>query len=281
MKFIIFGSKGQLGSEFVDRLKNTDHTFTAYDIDEKDVTDRSVVVHTVKEEKPDVLINCAAYNMVDKAEEFAEPAFVANADAVEYMAEVCAENGVLMVHYSSDYVFDGKMDFAQYEEIDRCNPLGQYGKSKLAGEANVREICDDYLVFRLSWIYGKGTQNFIHKFLGWAKENQELKIANDETSVPTSVETVVDVTMQAIEKNLRGIYHLTNSGYCTRFQWAEQIVKTMGLSNTLVPVSKDSFNLKAPRPPYSAMSNKKISDALGIEIPEWNVMVDKYLKNLG
>jgi dTDP-4-dehydrorhamnose reductase len=184
----------------------------------------------------------------------------------------------VLVHYSSDYVFDGRKETALYGEGDATNPLNQYGRSKLAGEQAVRDVLEDRsLVFRLSWVFGGGKQNFIAKLLEWSAAQEYLRIACDEFSVPTWTETVVDVTLNALEQGVGGLYHLTNSGYCSRYEWAKAILRKKGIDKFIRPVSMDSFNLPAKRPKFSAMSNRTITDRLRIPIPAWEEAVDRFL----
>ncbi|MGA2297865.1 MAG: dTDP-4-dehydrorhamnose reductase [FCB group bacterium] len=277
MKYLIIGNKGQLGKEFEKKLILLNNDFLAVDIDELDISNNVQVKKYFNNYKPDIALNCSAYNFVDKAEEEPEAAFKTNIEGVRNLALASKEHNFFLVHYSSDYVFDGTKN-ETYVESDSTNPINIYGESKLAGEKYIQEELNDYLLFRLSWVFGEGQQNFIYKFRQWAEKNHTLKISVDEISVPTYTKTIVDVTLQALEKKLTGLYHLTNSGYCSRYEWAKFIAKTLSLNNEIIPVSKDSFNLPAPRPAFSAMSNDKISQVLQISIPGWEEAVGEYLK---
>ena len=188
-----------------------------------------------------------------------------------------SENGAFLVHYSSDYVFDGIKATGLYTEEDSPNPINEYGRSKLAGEKLLAESGAEYLLFRLSWVYGKGEQNFIYKFRQWAEKSNVLKIASDEVSVPTSTKTIVDITMKSIKKGLSGLYHLTNSGYASRYEWAKEILKLTGMKNVLYPINRESFGMPAVRPYFSAMDNTPVSDKTGIEIPYWQESLKVFL----
>jgi dTDP-4-dehydrorhamnose reductase len=183
-----------------------------------------------------------------------------------------------MVHFGSDYVFDGMKENALYSENDPANPLNEYGKSKLSGEERVIRECRQSLVFRLSWVFGAGQQNFIYKLKTWAQNSEYLKIACDEFSVPTYTHTVVDITLKALQQGLTGRYHLTNSGFCSRYEWAKQILKQTGIAKFIRPVSMDSFTLPAKRPKFSAMSNGKISSLLHVSIPAWEDALISFLR---
>ncbi|MGE5894791.1 MAG: SDR family oxidoreductase, partial [bacterium] len=185
----------------------------------------------------------------------------------------------LFVHYSTDYVFDGTKEDGLYTEEDKPNPLNQYGKSKLEGERNIQGETDRYLIFRVSWLYGKGKQNFIDKLIGWAKSNDYLKIACDEFSVPTHTRTVVDMTLKSVDQGLTGLFHATSSGFCSRYEWGKCIFAALGIDKFIRPVSMDSFSLPAKRPGFSAMQNKKLSRQFNTDIVRWNEAVGSFLND--
>ena len=232
----------------------------------------------VRSSRPDVIINCAAYNLVDRAEQEQGAAFAVNAEGPRILAEAAQDQGALLVHFGSDYVFDGTKENGLYREADATNPLNEYGRSKLAGERAVRGILPDRsLVFRLSWVFGEGQQNFIVKLLQWSSTQEFLRVASDEVSVPTWTETVVEATLKALEQGVTGLYHLTNSGYCSRFEWARAVLRQKGIDKFVRPVSMDVFSLPAKRPKFSAMSNHLITDRLNISLPSWEEAVERFL----
>jgi dTDP-4-dehydrorhamnose reductase len=156
--------------------------------------------------------------------------------------------------------------------------LNEYGKSKLAGEEAVVSTNDRHLVLRLSWVFGAGTQNFIFKLAQWAEKNEYLKVACDEFSVPTFTGTVVDVTLDSLQQGVTGRFHLTNSGYCSRYEWARVVFATRGIDKFIRPVSMESFGLPAKRPGFSAMNNGAIINAAGCSIPAWDDAVRAFLQ---
>lgn len=277
MKYLVLGSKGQLGKEFVKYFTKVEADYKAFDIDEIDISDKDMVFQLCQSFKPDIIINCAAYNLVDNAETNPDDAYKSNSFGVENLAIVSNEIGSYLVHYGTDYVFDGKKDTGLYTEQDEPNPLSVYAKSKYDGELKIKENTDNFLILRLSWVFGDGKQNFIYKLLQWAEKNNILKIAFDEVSVPTYTHTIVEATLKAINNQLKGLYHLTNSGYASRYEWAKYVLKKLNKKNILYPVSKDIFNLPAKRPGFSAMSNELLSNIIKIEIPFWEEAVDDYL----
>jgi dTDP-4-dehydrorhamnose reductase len=265
MKYLIFGKNGQLGQTFQKTLNNKD--FLALSHKECDISNFNEVLEVFDNYKPDVVLNCAAYNLVDKAEEEYWNTYKTNALGVRNLAHASRIYNSYFITYSTDYVFDGNKENGLYTEEDRPNPLNEYGKSKLTGEKWVlEEGTNKFLIFRTSWVYGEGKQNFIYKLMQWAENNDYLKIAYDEISVPTSTKTIVEVTLKAVEQGLTGLYNLTNSGYASRYEWAKKILRLKGINKFILPVSKEVFNLPAKRPDFSAMSNNRISKDLGIRI---------------
>jgi len=277
MKLLITGARGQLGREFVKTLEKTNHQVYAFSREELDITDFQKVYSTIKEIKPEIVINCVAYNFVDKAEEEFERALQVNTVGVSNLAIACRETKAFFIHYSTDYVFDGKKE-GLYTEEDPPNPLNKYALSKYLGELKVKTILEEYLIFRVSWVYGEGKQNFLYKLTEWAKTQEYLRVACDEFSVPTSTRTIVEVTLKAVEQDLTGLYHLVNSGYTSRFEWAREFFRLKGIKKFIYPAYQQDFNLPAKRPRFSAMSNEKICKELGVEIKEWRDELKSFLK---
>lgn len=278
MKYLITGRNGQLARSFAKAFERKSIDFSAPDKSKLDVTKEEIVAEAVAGYKPDVIINCAAYNFVDQAEQDHEKAFAVNALSPRHLALAAARQKAILVHFGSDYVFDGTKESGPYTEEDQVNPLSQYGKSKLAGEEGVRESWDEFLIFRLSWVYGEGKQNFIYKLTEWAKNHDPLKIACDEFSVPTDADLVAEMTLRSLDAGVRGLWHLTNSGFCSRYEWAKFIAKCLGIKNFIRPVSSDLFHLPARRPKFSPMSNAALSGMLHVSIPTWEEAVELYLR---
>lgn len=277
MKILIAGKNGQLARTFARTCEARGVEYSAPEETELDITDASRVDVVVSSFRPTVILNCAAYNLVDKAEEVPDRATLINATGAGNLARAAGRAGATIVHYSSDYVFDGAKENGLYSEEDPANPLNAYGRSKLEGEQLVRTATDRHLVLRLSWVFGPGTQNFIHKLQEWASRSAFLRIACDEFSVPTSTRTIAEVTLQALEQGLTGTHHLTNSGYCSRYEWARLVLDRLGIRKFIRPVSMDLFALPAKRPKFSAMSSAEIASRLGITIPDWQEAVSAFL----
>jgi len=279
-RVLITGASGQLGKEFVKVLSSNCIDFVALERKDLDITNFEKVYKTLKEIKPSVVINCSAYNQVDLAETEILQAFSTNAIGPYNLAIVCREINAKLIHYSTDYVFDG-IKKGLYTEEDKPNPLSQYARSKLLGEELVKQVLEDYLIFRVSWVYGEGRQNFIYKLLQWAKEREVLQIAFNEVSVPTYTGFIVEKTLKALEKGLTGLYHLVPRGYASRYEWAKLALNLFGINKILIPVQKEIFNLPAKRPDFSAMSCYKIEKDLGEGFEEWDWVLTKVYKELG
>jgi dTDP-4-dehydrorhamnose reductase len=279
MKILITGANGQLAKEFQQMLKEYNYEVTALDREKLDISLSDRVKETFAQYAPDIVLNCAAYNFVDNAETDFESAYAVNALGVKNLALMCRQHKVLFIHFSSDYIFDGlKENF--YAEDDKPNPVNSYGKTKLAGETFLQEESDNFLLFRVSWVFGEGKQNFLYKLLEWAKKNKTLKIVYDQISVPTFTKDIVTLTMLAVSKRMRGVYHLTNSGYASRYEVARYFFERMGLDNLVLPVGSGYFPVPARRPFFSAMSNLKLSGELNIAIPDWKLGIDRYVESL-
>jgi len=273
-KVLITGASGQLGKEFLKVLSSKGIDFVALERKDLDITNFEKVYKTLKEINPFVVINCSAYNQVDLAETEILKAFSTNAIGPYNLAITCREINAKLIHYSTDYVFDG-IKKGLYTEEDSPNPLNQYARSKLLGEELVKQVLENYLIFRVSWVYGEGKQNFIYKLLQWVREKEVLQIAFNEVSVPTYTEFIVEKTLKALEKGLTGIYHLVPRGYASRYEWAKLTLKLFRIEKVLIPVEKEIFNLPAKRPDFSAMSCAKIEKALGEEFEEWDEIYSK------
>lgn len=279
MKILIAGANGQLAREFQKALENYDYTVVALDKERLDISDLNIVTEAFSKYIPDIVLNCAAYNFVDKAEEDFDTAYKVNASGVRNLAVACKKNNALLVHYSTDYIFDGtKEDF--YTEEDEPAPINNYGKSKLMGEKFLTEETDKFLLFRVSWVFGGGKQNFLYKLSEWGKKNRVLKVVSDQISVPTFTKDIAILTMFAIDKGLRGVYHMTNSGYASRYEVARYFIERLGRDNLIFPVNSDYFPSPAKRPYFSAMSNLKLSKNLDVNIPDWKMGIDRYIEEM-
>jgi len=278
MKYLIIGKHVQLAKEFQRLLSSKGEEYIALSHEEADVRDYVKLNRLFKAYKPSVVINGSAYNQVDKAEIDYEESMKVNALGPYNLALLCKEYGSFLVQYSTDYVFDGSKSEGLYTETDEPTSLNKYGLSKLLGERFAMQKAHNMPLLRASWVFGEGTQNFIHKVLNWSKEREVLQVSVYEVSVPTWARRIALVSYEAIHKGLAGLYHLVSSGYASRYEWAKQVLKLCHKENLVVPVSADTFNLPARRPKFSAMSNERISAELGIMLPDWESDLEEYLR---
>ena len=276
MKYLIVGKMGQLGREFVKEFNVKGYEFTAFARDQIDICDKEQVVRVFDKERPGIVLNCTAYNNVDEAENDICQANEINSIGIGNLISAAKKHNSFLIHYGTDYVFDGRSD-VPYCEDDIPNPLNNYAKSKLAGEMRVYEELNSFLLFRVSWVYGDGDQNFIRKFLNWSSLNKVVKVATDEVSVPTSTRLIVELTLNALETGLTGLYHLVPTGCCSRYDWAVAIKEICQLDVTLEKCNREVFSLPAKRPSYSVLSNQKLLTALSINAPDWKDELKRFL----
>ena len=254
MKVILLGSNGQLAKEFLTNSANFNFELISFSKTMLDITNFFELKEAMKNYMPDIVLNCAAYNQVDRAESDQETAYRVNALGPRNLAVLSNELNFVLVHFSSDYVFDGTSK-RPYLIFDETNPISVYGKSKLFGEREVSSLCSKHYIVRTSWVFGDGPNSFPRKLVEWSKGKSSLKIVDDQISSPTSAKYLALKTLNMINNMPYGTYHITNSGYCSRFQWAEFIFKTIKLNIELVPAKSDEFVTPAKRPLFSVLDN--------------------------
>ncbi|HOK94422.1 MAG TPA: dTDP-4-dehydrorhamnose reductase [Candidatus Pacearchaeota archaeon] len=272
MKFLITGAEGQLGEEFLKEAKKKKLNCLALTREELDITDFEKVQKVVEGARPDFLINCAAYNDVDRAEEDWKTAFLVNGIGPKNLAIAAQENNCVLVHYSTDYVFDGKKN-SPYTIVDKPAPINKYGQSKLLGENFVKDFAGKYFLIRLSAVFGNNPKaSFPLKILSWAKEKKELKIVDDQVFSPTFTGDVVKGTFDLIKSGEYGLYHMTNSGYCSRYEWAKYILEKIGWQGKILRAKSKDFQSAAKRPKFSVLDNFPLKEMEG-----WKEATERYL----
>jgi len=282
MKLAVIGANGQLGTDLQEVLS------AQYDVEGLTHSDIEIVaIDSVNKVlsllKPQIVLNTASYNLVPEAEQYTDRAFQINGIGTLNLAKVCNDLGIALVHYSTDYVFDGKKR-RPYTEDDCPNPLSVYGNTKLAGEYFALNYSDRSYVIRVSGIYGKVPSrgkggNFITAVLKQAKEKSEVKVVNDEVLTPTSTYEIAKNTVSLIESNAYGLYHMSCEGECSWYEFAKVIWETLKLKTPLYPASVKDFPLAVKRPFYSVLENKSLNK-LGInEMPEWKEALIEFLKS--
>jgi len=272
---LITGAKGQLGSE-INKLsrKYLGYDFIFTDIDTLDITSREQTTEFIKRNEPDWIINCAAYNLVDKAESEPEKALLINAEAVRNIAESIAGTECKFIHVSTDYVFDGSSN-VPYDEDSPANPVTAYGKSKHAGElAALRH--NRSMVIRTPWLYSSFGNNFVRTILAKAKERDVLRVVFDQVGSPTYAGDLASAIIEIVALVIRnkiafnpGLYHYSNEGVCSWYDFAEEIVKEAGISCKVLPILSKEYPSPARRPFYSVLDKSKIKETYNILIPHW------------
>ncbi len=279
MKILITGSKGQLAQEVAAQAKARGDTIIPFSRAYLDISDFSAVSSAVASASPDVIINCAAFNDVDGAETDWETAFLANGVGVKNLATASERAGAVLVHFSSDYVFNGHTD-RPYTIADLPDPISSYGQSKLLGEENLAASASRYFLIRTSWVFGNGAHSFPLKVLQWASSKRELRIVDDQEASPTYCVDLARAALKLINTGRFGIYHVTNTGYCSRYGWAAYILEQRGWDGVLVPAKSNEFDLPALRPAFSVLDNFPLASTIGEEMPHWKDATDRFLKEL-
>jgi len=283
-RILVTGARGQLGMELQThqkRLKGTEFYF--YDIEELDICNKIEVENTINKIKPDLLINCAAYTAVDRAEENADNAYAVNAVAVRNIVNAASGiTGMKLIHISTDFVFDGKNN-SPYNEDDSPNPQSVYGISKLQGEKYALTY-PHTMIIRTSWLYSEYGSNFVKTILRLAGENEEINVINDQRGTPTwttdLASSVLNIWSQIFyekKKFIPGIYHYSNEGSCSWYEFACEIARIAELNIKINPVSTTEFPLPAKRPPYSVLGLDKIKNTYDIKIPSWQESLEIFL----
>jgi len=284
MNILVTGSNGQLGSE-IRALSNRSllNSFFFTDINELDITQKNGIEIFVKENKIDIVINCAAYTQVDKAEDDRDSAFLVNATAPRNIAELCFTYQIPLIHISTDYVFDG-CSTIPYKESDTTSPLGVYGESKLEGETFIKRSGCNNIVIRTSWLYSIYGENFVKKIGKLVQEKKELKVVFDQVGTPTYARDLAKVILTIIEKNKTNIknqiYHFSNEGVCSWYDFAISINRMLGSHCRIAPCLSDEFPSIVKRPHYSVLDKTKIKSDFGIEIPYWEDSLKEYMDEL-
>lgn len=281
MRILVTGARGMLGTDLVCVLEEKEHEVFATDIEELDITQLDGLNKVVKDICPDVIVNCAAYTDVDKAEEEVEQAFLVNGLGVQNLAFVCEDLDIELCHISTDYVFDGTKD-GPYLTDDPPNPINTYGKSKLAGEQHVQEIMRKFYIIRSSWLYGKYGKNFVYTVLDLAKKQRELRVVDDQIGSPTWSITLSHATARLVQIKKYGIYHVTDNttGGISWKKFAEEIVKQSSFNVKVIPIKTEDYPRPAPRPKNSVLDLTMVRLVLDEDLVSWDKSLKKFLSEL-
>lgn len=288
MNILITGAKGQLGSELI-KILETGHSelgsipnefFAAkvigLDVDRLDITDSTAVSKLMKENRVDLVINCAAYTNVDGCEENLDTAFNVNAIGARNIAIVAEQMGAKLVQLSTDYVFSGNST-VPYAEWECCNPQSIYGKSKALGELYVRDFCSKYFIIRTAWLYGYVGRNFVKTILRLAREKGYLKVVDDQRGSPTNAVDLAHHILKIAATEEYGIYHCTGRGNCTWYEFACKIVEYARISCKVFPCNTKELGQAAKRPSYSSLDNIMLRNTVGDEFRNWEIALQYFM----
>ena len=281
---LLTGAGGQLGQAIESFVKNRNLPFRFFYADSAklDITNRDAVFHFVEENSIEFIINGAGYTAVDKAEEEPDLADSINHKGAEYLAQAATEFGAKLIHISTDYVFDGTAQ-VPYKETDSVNPASVYGLSKLRGEQAIQEFAKDWIIIRTAWMFSEFGNNFVKTMIRLMSERSELNVVNDQRGTPTYAVDLAEMILLIMDEPewKSGIYHFTNSGETTWYDFALKIRELKGLEGCKVnPVTSAEYVTAARRPAYSVLDKSKIESAFGVVIPEWEEALERCLRKL-
>ena len=283
MKILITGANGMLAKEVKEKFSEGNE-LTLTDVAELDITNEKMVYDFITNLKPDLIINCAAYTAVDKAEENLELADRINGDGPTNLAKAAKSAGSKLVHISTDYVFGGDLDLSKaYKEDDDKKPVTAYGITKLHGEQGIQNNLEEYYIFRTAWLYGLGGNNFVKTMTKLGTERDELSVVSDQHGSPTYAKDLTEIIYQAVNKKIPyGVYNATNEGFTTWYDFTKEILAEQGIECNVKPVTTAEYIemmkvTQAKRPFNSQMSKDKLKQA-GINVPEWKDGLKRYLE---
>lgn len=276
---LITGANGQLGYDYQRLFDEIKEEYIATDRDDLDITDIEKVREYVKDKNITLIINCAAYNNVDKAEDEPELCKKLNTYAPRDLAIVAKEIGADYITYSTDFVFDGEKK-TPYTEEDSPKPLSVYGKSKYEGEKEVFKVKEDSFVVRTSWVFGIANNNFNKQVINWSKSKDELSIVDDQISSPTYSKDLAYYSWELIKTKKYGLYHLSNDGEASKYDQGKYVLDKIEWKGKLNRAKTKNFNLKAKRAEYTKLDSSKLEKVIGKKIPSWENGIDRFLEEM-
>ena len=275
MVVLVTGANGQLGQslQFI-ALNYPEIQFVFCDSSKLDITNLNNIKQLFEQVKPDFCINTAAYTAVDKAESEPEKAQLINVDGAKNLAKVCKKFDTVLLHISTDFVFEGTKN-TPYSEEEITNPTGVYGQTKLDGEKAIQEIWHKHFIIRTSWVYSQFGNNFMKTMLRLASEREKLSVVNDQIGTPTNAADLAEVLVKIMTEHSKlntehfGIYHFSNEGQCSWYDFAKKIFELSNITINLEPIPTTSFPTPAKRPSYSVLNKSKIKSVFGVEVLSW------------
>ncbi|WP_300632724.1 dTDP-4-dehydrorhamnose reductase [uncultured Duncaniella sp.] len=285
MNILVTGANGQLGNCMSNASRDSQDNYIFTDVSELDITDAKAVAQMVKDNDVRVIVNCAAYTNVDKAESDGEFAEVLNAKAVRNLADAVKANDGTLIHISTDYVFGGSLGNTPRTEEEPANPTGVYGVTKLHGEQQIAESGVKALIFRTAWLYSEYGKNFVKTMLNLTSTKSELKVVFDQVGTPTYAQNLADTIFSIIENRKyegnEGIYHYSNEGVCSWYDFTKMIAEIAGNTGCdIQPCHSDEFPSPVMRPSYSVLDKTKLKSIFGVRVPYWTDSLRKCIKNI-
>lgn len=279
-KVLVTGASGQLGSAInSNKAKFENLNFIFKSSHELDITKQDAIEELLDQEHFDIIVNTAAYTAVDKAETEPEKAQLINATAVQYLAKSAYKRGIVLIHISTDYVFDGLHNKARTESDD-TNPIGVYGKTKLEGEKLALQENTKTIIIRTAWVYSEFGNNFVKTMLRLFKEKSQISVINDQIGSPTNANDLAKAILKIAcsEKQVYGIFNYSNEGQCSWFEFANKIKELVQSKIEILPITTSEYPTLAQRPAFSLLSKEKIKDTYGLEIPNWDESLNELLE---
>lgn len=279
MKILVTGVRGQLGYDVVKELNGRGIETVGVDIEEMDITDEASVNKVIREAAVDAVIHCAAYTAVDAAEEHEELCRRVNAEGPRNIARVCRELDIPMVYISTDYVFDGRGE-RYWEPEDEKAPQSVYGKTKYEGELAVQELLEKYFIVRIAWVFGINGKNFVKTMLNLSKNHDTVRVVNDQFGSPTYTYDLAKLLADMVVTEKYGVYHATNEGVCSWYEFACAIFEEAGIEMKVLPVTTQEYGASANRPANSRMSKDKLTECGFRRLPDWRDALKRYIAAL-
>jgi len=276
MKVLLTGAEGMLAKDITPYLSQRGHEVLALPHSKLDISDLETVKDTANSFEPDLIINCAAYTKVDEAEREEHRALMINGFGVHNLCLICQERDIPLVHFSTDYVFDGAKE-SPYTIYDEPNPISAYGRSKLLGEKNVLWLLSKFYLIRTSWLFGLYGKNFIETMLELGRKQKQISVVNDQKGCPTWTQQLAQAVVDLIETKRYGVYHITNSEPTTWFDFAGEILHLSNMDIEVLPITSDKFPRPAKRPQNSVLDSFPLSQVIGREMPSWREALKEYL----
>lgn len=276
MKVLVTGVRGQLGHDVVNELEKRGAETVGVDIQEMDITDSASVDRVIKEAAPDAVIHCAAYTAVDAAEENEALCRRVNAEGTRNIAVVCKELDIRMIYISTDYVFDGEGE-RFWEPDDERAPKSVYGQTKYEGELAVQELLDKYFIVRIAWVFGVNGKNFVRTMLNLSQNHDTVRVVDDQFGSPTYTYDLARLLADMVQTDKYGVYHATNEGVCSWYEFACAIFREAGIKMNVQPVSTQEYGAKAARPANSRMSKEKLTENGFERLPSWQDALRRYI----